>query len=117
MHAASIALVESPLAFVDGVLPVPVVAVGVAQIHGCVCVESSTGPPIGALVIVNRALPNVASLGRAVITFAPFLRFLTTPSRRPLPMTVNVEVMSAPSRSTRRLDAARDAGMLICTNA
>src|SRR5205085_2757972 len=98
LHAASIALVDNPLALVLGVLPVPVVAVGVAQIHGCGCADSSTGPPIGALVIVSRALPNTLSIARALITLAPFLRPVTRPTSLPLPRDTNADVMSTPSR-------------------
>ena len=45
LHCASIAKVDRPLAFDAGVLPDAGTGVGVAQIQGCVCEPSSTGPP------------------------------------------------------------------------
>src|SRR5882724_12218403 len=55
LHCASKAVVVRPLAFDAGVLPDSGTGVGVAQIHGVVCEPSSTGPPIGWLVITRRA--------------------------------------------------------------
>src|SRR3982751_4509031 len=55
LHCASTAKVESPLALEADVLRDAAPGVGVAQIHGCVCEPSSTGPPIGWLLIVSFA--------------------------------------------------------------
>src|SRR5258705_230698 len=54
-HCASTAKVDRPLAFDAGVLPDAGTAVGVAQIHGCVCEPRSTGPPRAWLVIFRLA--------------------------------------------------------------
>src|SRR5882724_9063441 len=56
LHCASIANVVRPLGF-DRIKPVAgsLTVVGVAQTHGVVCEPSSTGPPIGWLVITRRA--------------------------------------------------------------
>ena len=55
LHCASVATVDRPLALDPGVLPTWATGVGVAQIHGVVCVPSKTGPPRGWLLMTSWA--------------------------------------------------------------
>ena len=62
-HCTSVAAVDSPLAFVAGVVVVAAVGTGVAQIHGDGCTLSRIGPLIGWLVTLSEAGPQVVAPG------------------------------------------------------
>ena len=81
LHWASTAKVVSPLAFDAGVLPDAATGVGVAQIHGAVWDPSSTGPPIGWLMIVRlaRGRPLPLPFESATNSFSPFTSPVSTP--------------------------------------
>src|SRR5216683_7694366 len=83
LHCASTAKVVRPLAFDAGVLPDSATGVGVAQIHGVVCERSSTGPPLGLLVIVSPAQDRSSSspLASATNRLLPTRRRVSTPRR------------------------------------
>src|SRR5437660_10413413 len=72
LHCGSAAAVDRPLPFVDGVAPLPTVGTGVAQTHGVVCVASSTGPPIGWLVMTSCAPVNDVSVALTATVLLPF---------------------------------------------
>src|SRR3954466_16326912 len=55
VHRSSVAVVDSPLALVCGVVASPGCAVGVAHTHGCTCGPENTGPPLGWLVTTRRS--------------------------------------------------------------
>ena len=105
------------LAFEAGVLPTAALPVGVAQTHGPVCAVSSTGPPIGWLVMTSWAPTMLPSVAFAVMTFAPTLRPVTTPRMRPLGCCAKVDVMSVPSRSTLSVAGRTKPGVRISTRA
>src|ERR1051325_268361 len=102
LHCASMANVVRPLAFDAGVLPDWATAVGVAQIHGCACEPSSTGPPIGWLVMVSvtslpSSLPLPLPLSSATRSLRPTTSPVTSPrSVRAAALAVKDEVMSCP---------------------
>src|SRR5438445_9952381 len=99
LQCASIANVVRPLAFDAGVFPDAGTAVGVAQIHGVVCEPSSTGPPIGWLVILSRACGSPCPRPRASATnsLSPSTRPVTTPRRvRAAALVLNAPVTTRP---------------------
>src|SRR5450755_2859529 len=117
LHCASVATVDKPLAFEPGVLPTAATGTGVAQTHGPVCEPSSTGPPIGWLVMTSCAPTKLLSDDFALIVLVPFVSPVTMPIIRPLALAAKADVMSVPSRSTFRLAADTDAGSLTSTRA
>ena len=98
-------------------MPAATTGTGVAQIHGPVCAPSSTGPPFGWFVMTSRAPANELSVNVALMVLAPLARPVTSPTMRPLDSVVNEEVMSVPSRSTRRLAGLLPPGTLTSTSA
>src|SRR5712691_1827307 len=91
--------VVRPLAFDAGVLPDSATGVGVAQIHGVVCEPSSTGPPIGWLVILRRACGSLCPRPSASATnsLSPSTRSVTTPRRvRAAALVLNAPVTARP---------------------
>ena len=68
------------------------------QTHGWICGPEKTGPPLGWLAIVMRAVsaPSVATS-----SLAPTSSPVTRPSKRPLGRTANAPVTSRPSSVTR----------------
>ena len=87
LHCASKAVVVRPLAFDAGVLPDSGTGAGAAQIQGVVCEPSSTGPPIGWLVMTMLVvLPGAWTVKR----FCPTLKPVTNPMIRPLARSASV---------------------------
>jgi hypothetical protein len=67
-------------------------AATVPHTHGCTCAPANTGPPTGWFVIVIRVLDP--SGRRALSTFGPAARPVTSPSKRPSGRRANAEVTS-----------------------
>src|ERR1700716_2600545 len=113
LHCASNANVVRPLAFDAGVSPEAGTGVGVAQTHGVVCEPSSTGPPIGWLVIVSeaRGWPLPLPLASARNSLRPCTRPVSTPRMtRPLASARNAAVTSRPLRDRLTWLGERDFG-------
>src|SRR6267378_4323392 len=117
LHCASNANVVRPLAFDAGVLPDWATGVGVAQIHGVVCEPSSTGPPIGWLVITRRA-SRPPWLSPATKSLRPARRPLTSPrSVRAAALALNAPVTSRSFSDSRTLFSATPFGTRTSTRA
>src|SRR3954463_14003983 len=84
LHWSSIAAVDSPLGLVDGVSPVPIEPVGVAQMNGLTCAPENTGPPMLWLVIFrNTPWPVPRSTdSRLGPSASPVIRPIRRPSGR-----------------------------------
>src|ERR1044071_3220660 len=123
LHCASMANVVRPLAFDAGVLPDWATAVGVAQIHGCACEPSSTGPPSGWLVMVSvtslpSSLPLPLPLSSATRELRPTTSPVTSPrSVRAAALAVKDEVMSCPFSFTLTLESETCFGTRTSTSA
>src|SRR3989441_2080674 len=117
LHCASKAVVVRPLAFDAGVLPDSATGVGVAQIQGVVCEPSSTGPPIGWLVITRRAAgpPWVSPATRS---FRPSTKPVSRPRiTRAVGSARNAPVTSRPLSDSRTLFSAAPFGTRTSTRA
>ena len=113
-------MVESPLALEAGVFPEAGTGVGVAQIHGCVCEPSNTGPPIAWLVMVRdeRGRPWPWPFESATNSFDPCTSPVSSP-RRTLPVASarNVAVTSRPLSSRVTCLSCSLAGRVTSTKA
>src|SRR5256886_15696266 len=100
LHCASNAAVVRPLAFEAGVLPDSGTGVGVAQIQGVVCEPSSTGPPLGWVVITHHPIGGPVLLGSQ-----PTPRIRATP--KPLAASGNTPASNASGRPATAFVAQR----------